>query len=166
MVNQFALVFFSLVARQNLTINKIGVEVTSTFSTISLDGWVVDWFYKLTIIDHQFGKAYKASIVISGKEDTEIVGFDWTCEFSFDVAISWHLRIMGPAICQGIISCFIGKAISNADNIGPSLAIWTDLDLTISKIVLSSVLDVGSNFLDIPLATKLQGNMATFMGII
>ena len=61
---------------------------------------------------------------------------------------------------------FIGNAVTNSDNIGPSLTILTDLNLTIPKIVLSAVLDVSSNLLDVTFATKFKSDMTIFTSII
>ena len=62
--------------------------------------------------------------------------------------------------------CTIGYTISHCHNIRPSFTVLADLDFTITKIVLSSVLDVGSDFLNRAFATKFQGYMAIFMGIV
>ena len=48
----------------------------------------------------------------------------------------------------------IGYTISYCHNIRPSFTVLADLDFTITKIVLSSVLDVGSDLLDSAFAAK------------
>ena len=73
---------------------------------------------------------------------------------------------MCPAICQGVITCFISNTVTNCHNIRPSLTILTDLNLTITEIVLSAILDVSSNLLNITFATKFQGNMTVFTSIV
>ena len=136
------------------------------FSTISFYCWIIDWFDKFTVIDHQFCKSYKTSIIIRRIEDTEIVGFDRSSQFTLDVAISWHLRIMCPTVRKRIIVLAIGHTISNCDNICPRFTVLADLDLTITKVVLSSVLDISSNLLDSAFATKFQGHMTIFTSIV
>ena len=165
-IHQLALVFFRLVAGQDFSVYKIVVEIALAFSTVSFYCRIIDWFDKFTIIDDQFCKAYKTSIIVCSIENTEIVGFDWCSQFTLDVAISWHLRIMCPTICQRIIVLTIGHTISYCHDICPSFTVLADLDLTITKIVLSSVLDVGSDFLNRAFATKFQGYMTIFMGIV
>ena len=165
-INQLALLFFRLVASQDFSVYKIVVEVALAFSTVSFYCWIIDWFDKFTIVNDQFCKSYKTGIIIRCIEDTEIVGFDWCRQFTLDVAISWHLRIMCPTICQRIIVLAIGHTISNCDNICPSFTILADLDLPITKVVLSSVLDIGSNLLDSAFAAKFQGHVAIFMSIV
>ena len=165
-IHQFALVFFRLVTGQDFAVYKVIIKVALAFSTVSFYRWIIDWFDKLTIVDDQFCKAYKTSIIVCSIENTEIVGFDWCRQFTFDVTISWHLRIMCPTICQRIIVLAIGHTISYCHNICPSFTVLADLDLTITKIVLSSVLDVGSNLLDSAFATKFQGHVAIFTGIV
>ena len=165
-VNQFTLIFFRLVASQDFSIYEISIEVASTFATVSFYSWIIDWFDKFAIIDHQFCKSYKTSIIISCIEDTKIVGFDWCRQFTLDITISWHLRVMRPTICQWIILWTISYTISYCNDISPSFTVLADLNLTITKIVLSSVLDIGSNFLNRAFATKFQGYMAIFMGIV
>ena len=165
-VNQFTLIIFRLVASQDFSVYEISIEVASAFATVSFYSWIIDWFDKFAIIDHQFCKSYKTSIIVSCIEDTKIVCFDWCRQFTLDVTISWHLRIMCPTICQWIIVCTIGYTISHCHNIRPSFTVLADLDFTITKIVLSSVLDVSSDLLDSAFATKFQGYMAIFMGIV
>ena len=165
-IHQLALLFFRLVAGQDFSVYKIIVEVALAFSTVSFYCWIIDWFDKFTVIDHQFCKSYKTGIIVRRIEDTEIVGFDWCRQFTLDVAISWHLRIMCPTICQRIIVLAIGHTISNCDNICPSFTILADLDLTITKVVLGSVLDISSDLLDSAFAAKFQGHVAIFTSIV
>ena len=165
-IHQFVLVFFRLVAGQDFAVYKIIIKVALAFSTASFYCWIIDWFDKFTIVDHQFCKSYKTGIIVRRIEDTEIVGFDWCRQFTLDVAISWHLRIMCPTICQRIIVLAIGHTISHCHDICPSFTVLADLDLTITKIVLSSVLDISSNLLDSAFAAKFQGHMTIFTSIV
>ena len=166
MVNHFTLIIFRLVASQDFSVYEISIEVASAFTTVSFYSWIIDWFDKFAIIDHQFCKSYKTSIRVSCIEDTKIVCFDWCRQFTLDIAISWHLRIVCPTICQRIIVLAVGHTISYCHNICPSFTVLADLDLTITKVVLCSVLDIGSNLLDGAFAAKFQGYVAIFMGIV
>ena len=73
---------------------------------------------------------------------------------------------MCPTICQWIIVLAISHTISHCHDICPSFTVLADLNLTITKVVLSSVLDVGSDLLDGTFATQFQGYVAIFMGIV
>ena len=60
----------------------------------------------------------------------------------------------------------IGNAITNCHNVCPSLSVLANLNLTITKIVLRTILDISSNLLDFTFATKFQGNVTIFTCII
>ena len=166
MINKLSFIFSSCIASQYITVSHIFLQVIRCFSTISCHCRIIFRIDKFTIINHDFAKSYKTSIIVRCKENTHKLSSYRLIQNTFNITISWVCRIMCPAVGQGIITNFIFHTISDCYNICPVLTIFTDLYLPITQIITLGILNISTNLLDLTSGAKFHDNFPVFTFII